>query len=147
MVCQGKNEEKREEGEGGVEGELPPCPLVMPEIPLELHATAFDELISALQDMELSKMTIGTFGVHLKQLICRSPTSLGKLSNIILRSCTRSFFEADFDFSLPINQDLLPLPYAAWSAEDMRSLIKQQAAGSFNGTESMWVSEVNQLSD
>ena len=78
--------------------------------------------------LDASQHIVVSFGTHLTRLICSALTGLGKLCHMFCSIAPRSFIGSDTNLA-PMGQlDLFPMPYAAWSAEDMKSLHSRHKA-------------------
>ena len=112
--------------------------LHMPERDLFVPQQSFSASLEVIGAFEPSQHTLGSFGTYLKRLICSTPTSLGKLCHIFSSIAPRSFLESQTGSAPEGRLDLFPLPYAAWSAEDMKSLYSRHNAAQFFSYAELW---------
>ena len=112
--------------------------LRMPERDLHVPLHSFSTTLDVIGAFDPSQHSLGSFGTYLKRLICSTPTSLGKLCHIFSSITPRSFLESQTGSAPEGRLDLFPLPYAAWSAEDVKSLHSRHKAAQYCSYAELW---------
>ena len=104
----------------------------MPEQVLHVAPSTFIDICQEIKTLDASRHTLVSFGIHLTRLICSVLTGLGKLCHVFCSIAPRSFLGSDINLAPMGHLDLFPMPYAAWSAEDMKSLHSRHKASHYH---------------
>ena len=89
-----------------------------------------------MSGLSLAGLTLGEFGIVLKDMLLELDSKLGRVANNI-HGFLRSTFGWPQD-ELKVAQDLLPLPHVEMSVEDLKDLITHHHLGAFSSTLHFW---------
>ena len=109
---------------------------------LHVAPRTFIDICQEIMALDASQHTLVSFGTHPTRLICSALTRLGKLCHVFCSIAPRSFSGSDTNLAPMGHLDLFPMPYAAWSAEDMKSLHSRHKASHYHNLTELGINPV-----